>query len=71
MREIGHLLTQIDVHIAHVYREANQAADFLANWSCRLQREFLFRHVKDIPVGLKGILRVECMGLPNLRCKKF
>lgn len=38
VRKIKHLLSHIEYRIAHIYRENNQAADFLANWGYKERR---------------------------------
>ena len=39
LAKIRHLCSLSSVQIHHVYREANQAADYLANWACTHQED--------------------------------
>lgn len=52
--------------ITHIYREGNKPADFLANLGCQAQQLCrLDRH--NLPHGIKGLLRMDQLGLPNFR----
>lgn len=71
VREIWRLLDTIVAQIMHTYRENNQAAGFLANWSCKRMHSGIFDRFSEFPHGLKGIVRVDRLGIPNFRCMKY
>ncbi|KAI0530933.1 hypothetical protein KFK09_000481 [Dendrobium nobile] len=66
MREIKQCLSTINFSITHIYREANYAAYFLANFGCNLLefREFMG---PALPTSIDGITRLDCLGLPYVR----
>ena len=71
IREIFFLLDRMEFQVLHIYRESNYAADFLANWGCKEQLDSLFEEYRNFPRILKGIVRVDKSGIPNIGCKKF
>ena len=66
-------LSQMDVHLSHTYRENNVAADCfcLANLGCTEQKKLDFRCFSELPRVLKGIVKMDRVGMQNIRCKKF
>ena len=70
IRIINDLLTNFDFSIRHIFREANRAADFLANLGCSAQRKIVFRDFGEIPVALRGYVNSDRLGFFNLRCIK-
>lgn len=67
-REINNILP-LRFFISYVYREANQGADFLANWGVLMKASAIFSVVASLPHQLKGILTLDRGGLPQLRKK--
>ena len=62
MDDYRHLVNQIpQVSIRHVYREANRSADWLANFSLKLNSEFEF--FTGPPVDLISVLEADSHGL--------
>lgn len=55
----------------HTYRENNKCADFLANLGCAQCTGISFNNAVLFPKLLRGFYRVDKMGIPNLRCKKW
>ncbi|KAM7461730.1 hypothetical protein LguiA_029851 [Lonicera macranthoides] len=71
LKEIMHLLGQVNFQISHIYRESNKCADFLANIGCK-ERVFLnFVEFESCPHYLKGLLKIDRAGLPSLRVRKY
>lgn len=66
IRSIFQLLGFFNYSVQHIFREGNQAADFLANVGCKSEKYFLFDNV-NIPKMLRGIVRIDSSGLPSLR----
>lgn len=64
-REITSFLPHSFV-ITHMYREANEGADRLANWGIKTQSDANFETDSSLPHNLKGILRLDSCGLPHL-----
>lgn len=54
--------------IRHVLREANQAADFMANWAYRECLSNIFESSNSLPTGISGITRMDAMQVPHVRC---
>ncbi|KAL0906850.1 hypothetical protein M5K25_025378 [Dendrobium thyrsiflorum] len=66
IRNIKNILSQLNFRISHIFREANGAADFLANMGCQIENDMVFSGV-NLPHRLKGIVRMDKIGLPYLR----
>ena len=58
----------LDVRFTHIYREANAVADYLANEECCNQGSLLAT-VEPTQGRLKGLLRLDRLGCPYIRCK--
>ena len=54
--------------VRHVYREGNKVADWLAR-SGALGLNSEWRFVRDVPRVLRGLIRLDILGLPSLRCR--
>lgn len=61
------ILKSNPIILRHVLREANSAADFMANWSCRHQSSRLFQSHDVLPDGLQGIISLDAMQVPYVR----
>ena len=70
-RELKDLCLSMHCKISHIYRESNRGADFLANWGCKHQRDFLFEDGASLPRFLKGICRHDRLGFQNIRSRKW
>jgi hypothetical protein len=65
--EIVLLLSGLNTQFNHVFREGNQAADWLSKrGSAGITHDY---NSNNIPKELKGILRVDKCGLPCFRIK--
>ena len=64
---IRHLCSMCSVQLCHVYREANKAADYLANWACTHQEVRHFYAKQDMPSTLTGILALDTDEVPQFR----
>lgn len=60
----------MDWAISHTYGENNASADYLANSGCR-EKKRMFTGWNSIPRSLKGIIRIDKEGLPNMQCKRI
>ena len=67
-RQIGRLIDQLDVQLMHVFQESNRAADWLADEGYR-EKKVLFFEGSDLPRTLRGIVRLDKVGMWNLREK--
>ena len=54
--------------VRHVYREGNKVADWLAR-SGALGLNSEWRFVREVPRVLCGLIRLDILGLPSLRCR--
>ena len=70
IRRIKSLLADIEYKIMHIFRESNMAADSLANWGV-VQAKGGIVSDRDLPKKVKGIVRLDRIGLPNVRFKKL
>lgn len=50
--------------IQHILREANTAADFMANWAVFHRSSRFFHHNDTLPDGLPGIIRLDAIQFP-------
>lgn len=57
------------IHISHIYREANQCANFMANWEVEMQSDMCFEDSSLLPRRLQGKLKLERVGLPYIQIK--
>lgn len=55
----------------YTYRENNKCVDFLANLGCVQRKQMGFTDVALFPQMLRGLCRMDRMGILNLRCKKW
>lgn len=65
-REI-HSLLPPSWYVSQVFREGNQGAKYMVNWSVDVQSSLLFENRMLLPKRLQGILLLERSGLPNVR----
>lgn len=65
-------ISQMDVQLSHTFRENNAAAaDCLTNMGCTEQKKLDFRCFSELPRVVKGIVKMDRIGIQNIRCKKF
>ena len=68
MLEVASQARQLGFTINHIYREANQVADFLAGLGCSLSTSpSLWLSWADLPTFVKGPYRLDKIGCPSIR----
>ena len=70
IRAITQILQQMRYTLRHIFRESNMVADFLANLGCKMGKHFIVEHDR-MPKRLRGIVRMDRCGLPNVRWIKL
>lgn len=65
LQRIRAYLGLLETRITHIYREGNQAADFLANLACTSQHLTIF--CKELTGKIRGIIRLDSLCIPYLR----
>lgn len=70
LEEIQSYLAGMQVTIRHISRECNVAADFLARMGARGTYN-VWHQYKELPLKLKGILKIDKVGLPSIRFTAF
>ncbi|KAL0285876.1 UNVERIFIED_CONTAM: hypothetical protein Sradi_7160800 [Sesamum radiatum] len=68
LQRIRKILSQKDYRISHIFREGNQAVDFLANRACTSQ-QLCILHEDGLTGKVKGIVILDSSGLPYIRFK--
>ncbi|GLT71799.1 hypothetical protein SLA2020_437920 [Shorea laevis] len=65
--EVLFLISGLNIRVNHVFREGNQAADWLSKCgSAGITQDY---NSTNLPKDLKGILRVDKCGLPCFRIR--
>lgn len=62
------MLVELNYTVSHTYREGNSAADWLARWGTR-EGDAEWSQLSDVPLPLRGLIRVDKWGLPSIRSK--
>ncbi|KAH0665054.1 hypothetical protein KY285_026260 [Solanum tuberosum] len=70
IENIQELAKDMNVSINHVFREANQLADKIANEAYKQQGKMEWHNFHQLPVECKKILNADKSGIPTLRIKK-
>ncbi|KAM7488940.1 hypothetical protein LguiB_026424 [Lonicera macranthoides] len=65
------ILDKMNYVLLHTFRENNSGADFLANLGCESKKKVNFVGVENLPKKLKGMSRMDRMGIPNVRFQKL
>ncbi|KAL0329269.1 UNVERIFIED_CONTAM: hypothetical protein Sradi_4913600 [Sesamum radiatum] len=68
LQRIWNIQSQMECRISHIFREDNQAADFLANQACSAQ-QLCILHEDGRTGKVKGIVTLDSSGLPYIRFK--
>ena len=71
VRRMKHLISNMDIGMSHIYRESNRIADWLANMGCKDRKFKSFDRWDLLPHRVKGFLKIDRLGMPNIRCKSF
>ncbi|KAL0916071.1 hypothetical protein M5K25_013553 [Dendrobium thyrsiflorum] len=66
IREIKQMLSSFHVKISHIHGEGNSCADWFANMGSNLKCPTNFTYA-DLPSFIKGLIRLDKMGLPYVR----
>lgn len=69
IEEIQELITSTYAHIRHVFREANQLADKMANEAYNQQGLIQWENFQQLSGACKGILNADKSRIPTLRIK--
>lgn len=69
IEEIRELMQQLNIHIIHIFREANQLADFITNTAIDSEGMLQFNNFNQLPSRAKRILNIDKMQIPNLRVR--
>lgn len=64
--EVRRVSSYLNVHYTNIYRQANSAADILANEGFRTKERRIMEE-NELPVDLKEILRLESLNTPYVR----
>ncbi|KAL6578150.1 hypothetical protein OROMI_010478 [Orobanche minor] len=68
--KIHFLLEKLNTRFSHIYREGNAVADLLANQGCD-HRDFFCADGRDLRGKLLGLIRLDKMCFPYIRCKNY
>ncbi|KAL6565077.1 hypothetical protein OROMI_016527 [Orobanche minor] len=60
----------IEIRFSHIFREGNAVADWLANLGCD-RKDFFLQDVFSISGKLLGLIKLDKMSYPYIRCKKI
>ncbi|KAL0295875.1 UNVERIFIED_CONTAM: hypothetical protein Sangu_3179700 [Sesamum angustifolium] len=70
LQRIQKIVSQMKCRISHIFREGNQAADFLPNQACSAQQHCIL-HENGLTGNVKGIVTLDSSGLPYIRFKNL
>lgn len=65
------LLGQVNFQIIHTFRESNKCADFLASFGCRGMKSSSFVGFDSCPHQLKGLVKMDRVGILSLRVRNL
>lgn len=69
VEDIQEKMQQLNVQVWHVFREANQLADFIANTAIITEQKIIFQHFHQLPSLGKKILNIDKHQVPSVRIK--
>ncbi|XP_042964790.1 uncharacterized protein LOC122299021 [Carya illinoinensis] len=64
--KVMEVLQGLNVQISHIFQEGNKAVDYLVRMGAEGRNETLWS-VQELPLLLRGILRLDKNGLPSIR----
>ncbi|KAL6550656.1 hypothetical protein OROMI_021144 [Orobanche minor] len=64
------LLTKANFRLTHIFREGNGIADLLANQGC-IRRDFVCSNGHDLRGKILGLIRLDKISFPYIRCRKL
>lgn len=69
VEEIQELMQVIQAQIVHVYREANQLADYITNIAINSDEKHQFFHFTQLPIPARRILNLDKQQVPTIRIR--
>lgn len=69
IEECMHIMEDVNIQVVHVYREANQLADFMANLAIHSDGTQKFHTFSQLPSQARGILNTDKHQIPILRIR--
>jgi len=69
IEDIHDIVIQLNVHVQHIFREANQLADYIANTTINKKDKHGYHHFSHLPSLGKKILNIDKQQIPTLRIK--
>ncbi|KAH0755025.1 hypothetical protein KY290_025295 [Solanum tuberosum] len=69
MEDIQEIIQQLNVEVCHVFREANQLADFIANTTINTEQKMIFQYFHQLPSLGKKILNIDKHQVPSIRIR--
>lgn len=69
VEDIQQVIQKINVQVWHVFREANQLADFIANTAINSEQKLTFQQFNQLPSKGKKILNIDKQQVPSVRIK--
>ncbi|KAL6550678.1 hypothetical protein OROMI_021166 [Orobanche minor] len=67
--KIRYFLSKANIRLSHIYREGNAVADFLANQGFD-RRDFFCSDGNNLEGKILGLVRIDRMSYPYIRCRK-
>lgn len=69
MEEIQAIVESMNIQVRHIYREANQFADYLANLAITQEEKVNFTSFNQLPTGAKKIINIDKQQIPTVRLR--
>lgn len=69
MKEVKDIMGELNIHVNHIYREANQLADLIANIAINQVEKLQFNSFIQLPTAAKMILNMDKHQVPSLRIR--
>ncbi|WMV47051.1 hypothetical protein MTR67_040436 [Solanum verrucosum] len=69
VEDIQQVIQKLNVQFWHVFREANQLADFIANTAINSEQKLIYQQFNQLPSQGKKILNIDKHQVPSVRIK--
>ncbi|KAK4718231.1 hypothetical protein R3W88_016569 [Solanum pinnatisectum] len=71
IEKIHELMKSLNIQIRHIFREANQLAEFITTTTIDQEQEgkLQYQHFNQLPGKAKGILNIDKQQIPTIRIK--
>ncbi|KAK4707484.1 hypothetical protein R3W88_032976 [Solanum pinnatisectum] len=69
IEEIHELMNTLHIHIKHIFREANQLADFITNTTIDQEEKQQFLNFNQLPSRVKKILNMDKQQIAIIRIR--